>query len=65
MRKSDLIVEFQKRFALSDLKWNKFLAEVESGVPLKDICKTYNVKYINKSWSYNVFFDDSKNQKRT
>ena len=38
MRKSDLIVEFQKKFELSDVKWNKFLSEIEAGVPLKEIC---------------------------
>ena len=43
MRKSNLIVEFQKKFELSDVKWNKFLSVVEEGIPLKDICEKYNI----------------------
>jgi hypothetical protein len=45
MKKSDLIVEFQKRFQLSDIKWNKFLSEVEEGIPLKDLCEKYRTNY--------------------
>lgn len=65
MRKSDLIVEFQKRFALPDIKWNKFLSEVESGVPLKDTCETYNVKYDAVRYLfYNLNMDISSKAKR-
>ncbi len=65
MRKSNLIVEFQKRFELPDIKWNKFLSEVESGVPLKDLCETYNVKYDAVRYLfYSLSFDISSKSKR-
>ena len=65
MRKSDLIVEFQKRFDLPDSKWNKFLLEVEGGVPLKDICENYNVKYDAVRYLfYNLNMDISSKAKR-
>ena len=65
MRKSDLIIEFQKRFALPDVKWNKFLSEIEAGVPLKDICKTYNVKYdATRYLFYSLSMDLSSKSKR-
>ena len=65
MKKIGLIVEFQKRFELPDIKWKKFLSEVESGVPLKDICKTYNVKYdATRYLFYSLSFDISSKAKR-
>lgn len=65
MRKSDLIVEFQKRFDLPDLKWNKFLSEVESGVPLKDICEKYKTNYnATRYLFYNLSMDISSKSKR-
>ena len=65
MRKSDLIVEFQKRFELPDIKWNKFLSEIEDGIPLKDLCETYNVKYDAVRYLfYNLNMDISSKSKR-
>lgn len=65
MRKSDLIVEFQKRFDLPDIKWNKFLSEVEEGVPLKDICEKYNTNYnATRYLFYTLNIDLSSKSKR-
>lgn len=65
MRKSDLIVEFQKRFDLPDSKWNKFLSEVESGVPLKDICEKYHTNYnATRYLFYSLSLDISSKAKR-
>lgn len=65
MRKSDSIVEFQKRFDLPDIKWNKFLSEVEDGVPLKDICEKYNTNYnATRYMFYNLSIDLSSKSKR-
>jgi hypothetical protein len=65
MRKSDLIVEFQKRFELPDIKWNKFLSEIEEGVPLKDICEEYNINYnATRYLFYSLSMDISSKAKR-
>ena len=65
MRKSDLIVEFQKRFDLPDVKWNKFLLEVESGVPLKDLCEKFNLNYnATRYLFYSLSLDLSSKSKR-
>src|SRR5574344_1381023 len=65
MRKSDLIVEFQKRFDLPDIKWNKFLSEVEDGVPLKDICEKYHTNYnATRYLFYSLNIDLSSKSKR-
>lgn len=65
MRKSDLIVEFQKRFDLPDIKWHKFLSEVEDGVPLKDICEKFQTNYnATRYLFYNLALDISSKSKR-
>ena len=65
MRKSNLVVEFQKKFELSDVKWKKFLSEVESGVPLKDICETYRTNYnATRYLFYSLSMDLSSKAKR-
>ena len=65
MRKSDLIVEFQKRFDLPDIKWHKFLSEVESGVPLKDICEKFTINYnATRYLFYSLSMDISSKAKR-
>ena len=65
MRKSDLIVEFQKRFDLPDIKWNKFLSEIEEGIPLKDICEKYRTNYnATRYLFYSLSFDISSKAKR-
>lgn len=65
MRKSDLIVEFQKRFQLNETDWNKFLSEVEDGVPLKDICEKYKTNYnATRYLFYSLNIDLSSKSKR-
>ena len=65
MRKSDLIIEFQKRFALPDSKWNKFLLAVEDGVPLKDICEKFQTNYnATRYLFYSLSMDLSSKAKR-
>src|SRR5574344_92515 len=65
MRKSDLIVEFQKRFDLPDIKWHKFLSEVEDGVPLKDICENYHTNYnATRYLFYSLSLDLSSKSRR-
>ena len=65
MRKSDLIVEFQKRFDLPDSKWHKFVLEVEEGVPLKDICEKFRTNYnATRYLFYNIQLDLSSKAKR-
>jgi hypothetical protein len=65
MKKSDLILEFQKRFQLSDIKWHKFLSEVESGVPLKDICEKFQTNYnATRYLFYSLALDISSKAKR-
>ena len=65
MKKINLIVEFQKRFELSDIKWNKFLLEVEDGVPLKDLCEKFNLNYnATRYLFYSLSLDLSSKSKR-
>ena len=65
MRKSDLVVEFQKRFELPDVMWNKFLSEIEEGIPLKDICEKYNLNYnATRYLFYSLSLDISSKAKR-
>ena len=65
MRKSNLIVEFRERFDLPDVMWNKFLSEIEEGIPLKDICETYNTNYnATRYLFYSLSMDLSSKSRR-
>ena len=65
MRKSNLVVEFRERFGLADVMWNKFLSEVEEGIPLKDICETYSTNYnATRYLFYSLSMDISSKSKR-
>ena len=65
MKKSNLIVEFQKKFDLPDVKWNKFLSEIEEGIPLKDICEKFNLNYnATRYLFYSLSLDLSSKSRR-